>query len=376
MAGKPAFEQESVYDQKQRPEHGQNLVQDALSGHYGDKHDVKEHHKGDITEKTKPEMSAESKFTHRELEKLNHAFQQYLPEGSQIVGHGKGQGNHEYLFVKPNKDSKDIYAVDPDTGKPAAHYRVENHKWVQIGQNHDGGETKSYSDHSKVTTDKQGLLIDSKIKTAIAGSKVEIRKAPELKLLDAGAIATFVNGKMSELDTPNGGKRMYEYGDKGDPHANGLTSIKLDNGDSFSYDAGKQNWTHHSKSGDTQLAASPYTDDKTGDFTYKAESGWSSTLRGNGSVIDRDEQFRVSDVVDASGQKTSFDYSKDAQHPSVKLPDGTSWDWDSTFGDYRSGSKGAFERHPQPFKSMVADHEGNIVCTDSSGMTTVFKSTG
>jgi hypothetical protein len=621
----------SVFERGQKPEHGQKLVHDIFAGHDAEKKAYKDQHK-DAKDPQKLEENAEAAATKRELGKLNEKFKQHLPEGSQIVGHGHGKSG-DYLFVKPSKDSKDVYAINPDTGKPEAHYRVEDKKWVQVGKNPDGGEKKTYPGGSQVITDKEGhvtkvtdvnskgqktteefkwdhgkltdykdkggqqwhsndggktftgphnekmsvsanekgeitktdlskhtqtverrdgsevttddkkritqikdgagnetklhyagdsktvdsyekngevwtmkngkdwtapgrqpyegaLKVDpdgtvtwtSKTETQVNkrdGSKsieyadkshtdldatgrvthvrdakgktedfqyddkgikrykdsdnhvwnrgdtlkppkaenewvnekgelakgtVEVSrdgaliktgadhvvtthtrdgkdhqgKAPDNRTLENGVKSTYVDGKLTEVTSP-AGNRTYEYGDQktGDPNAGGLRKIQINEHDYFAYNPEKKTWAHHAQGKETELRGSPYTTEQNGDLNYKdSKTGWTTTLHANGGHFDRDEQARVRNVAHAKGARTEFDYSKNAEHPSVKLPDGTRWDWDSNYEDYRSNTPGSFQRHPKPFTSITMDRQGNVVCQVKGGGRATYKANG
>lgn len=107
--------------------------------------------------------------TNRELAELNKQYKEHFAsKDTVIVGHGQASDGHghkkEYLFVKPNKDSHDIYAIDPDTGKPTGHYKIEGGKWLSVKEHKDtdpknaGGSVEELYDHGK----KVGQVISNK----------------------------------------------------------------------------------------------------------------------------------------------------------------------------------------------------------------------
>jgi hypothetical protein len=150
----------------------------------GDKHnaivkDAQEHH----TEKdagVRKERTALG-VQNRELEELRKNFRDLLPEGTVIAGHAK-LNHHDCLLVKPNKDSNDLYLVDPETNATRAHFKIEHaggqSKWVQVSEGtplpHDQGALKkgdvvsSYSDKGQVVHTANGHVREI---TYPAGSK-------------------------------------------------------------------------------------------------------------------------------------------------------------------------------------------------------------
>ncbi|HEY9755743.1 MAG TPA: hypothetical protein V6C97_11320 [Oculatellaceae cyanobacterium] len=151
-----------------------SLLKSVLAG---DKHtalvkDAQEQHSHDRNDRA--ERTALG-VQNRELDELRKNFQNLLPEGTVIAGHAKS-GNHDCLLVKPNKDSNDVYAIDPETNTARGHYKIEHQggksTWVQVAESQplsqDHGELKkgdvvsSYSDKGQVATAADGHVREIK----------------------------------------------------------------------------------------------------------------------------------------------------------------------------------------------------------------------
>lgn len=322
----------SVFERGQKPEHGQKLVHDIFAGHDAEKKAYKDQHK-DAKDPRKLEENAEAAATKRELQKLNEQFKKHLPEGSQIVGHGKGK-NGDYIFVKPSKDSKDVYAVNPDTGKPEAHYRItEGGQWAQVGKGKNNNESLTFKDKSKVEFDEHHRV--AKIATS-ENKSIELTYGKD--------------NKVQSYKSPDG------------------TVLTRKEGNTWSSSKGGADWK-----GDITV------DQKTGNVTEKYDSGHLHTIRRDGSQhwknpdhseTDWDKGGKLQQVKYPDGKSVEIKYGPDNKPVSYKDQDGSQW---STTDNQNWRNDKTGEKYSG---SLSNDSMGNVIWARSDGFTHTYNRDG
>ncbi|HEY9682055.1 MAG TPA: hypothetical protein V6C86_10795 [Oculatellaceae cyanobacterium] len=170
-----------------------SLLKSVLAG---DRHNtlVKDAQENHIHDKKDREERTALGIQNRELDELRKNFQNLLPEGTVIAGHAKS-GNHDCLLVKPNKDSNDVYAIDPETNTARGHYKIEHQggksTWVQVAE-------------SQPLAQDQGTLKKGDVVSTYS---------------DKGQVATSANGHVREIKYPPGSKNIQslQFDEHGQP---------------------------------------------------------------------------------------------------------------------------------------------------------------